>query len=112
VETIRMAHQHAPVTSDDRVSLASLGRSATTCVTMSRQHGDIEHTRQWSLDVTFNADRGRLRTDPAAENRVALRHVALHLVRQEPSRRIRLRQQRLFGSLDEHYLLTIIARVT
>ena len=112
VETIRMAHQHAPVTSDYRFYLASLVRSATTFVTMIRQHWDIENTLHWSLDVTFNEDRCRIRKDHAAENMVALRHVALNLLRQEPSRRISLRQKRLLCGLDENYLLTMLSRAT
>jgi hypothetical protein len=64
------------------------------------------------LDGTFNEDRCRIRKDHAAENMVALRHVALNLVRQESSRRMSLRQKRLLCSLDEHYLLTVIARAT
>ena len=112
VETIRMAHQHAPVTSDYRFYLASLVRSATTFVTMIRQHWDIENKLHWSLDVTFNEDRCRIRKDHAAENMVALRHVALNLLRQEPSRRISLRQKRLLCGLDENYLLTMLSRAT
>jgi predicted transposase YbfD/YdcC len=107
-----MAHQHALVTSDYRFYIASLVRSATTFVTMIRQHWDIENKLHWSLDVTFNEDRCRIRKDHAAENMVALRHVALNLLRQEPSRRISLRQKRLLCSQDEHYLLTVIARAT
>jgi predicted transposase YbfD/YdcC len=112
VETIRMAYQHAPVTSDYRFYLASLVRSATTFVTMIRQHWDIENKLHWSLDVTFNEDRCRIRKDHAAENMVALRHVALNLLRQEPSRRISLRQKRLLCGLDENYLLTVLSRAT
>ena len=112
VETIRVAHQHAPVTSDYRFYLASLVRSATTFVTMIRQHWNIENKLYWSLDVTFNEDRCRIRKDHAAENMVALRHVALNLLRQDSSCRISLRQKRLLCSLDEQYLLTVIARAT
>jgi predicted transposase YbfD/YdcC len=112
VETIRMAHKQAPVTSDYRFSLASLVRSATAFVTMIRQHWDIENKLHWSLDVTFNEDRCRIRQDHAAENMVALRHMALNLLRQEASRRLSLRQKRLLCDLDEHYLLTVIARAT
>ena len=112
VETIRMAHQHAPVTSNYRFYLASLVRSATTFVTMIRQHWDIENKLHWSLDVTFNEDRCRIRKDHAAGNMVALRHVALNLLRQDSSCRISLRQKRLLCSLDEQYLLTVIARAT
>jgi predicted transposase YbfD/YdcC len=49
VETIRMAHKQAPVTSDYRFYLASLVRSATAFVTMIRQHWDSENKLHWSL---------------------------------------------------------------
>ena len=112
VETIRMAHKQAPVTREYRFYLASLVRSATAFVTMIRQHWDIENKLHWSLDVTFNEDRCRIRKDHAAENMVALRHMALNLLRQASSRRLSLRQKRLLCGLDEHYLLTVIARAT
>jgi predicted transposase YbfD/YdcC len=112
VETIRMAHKQAPVTSEYRFYIASLRRSADTFVRLIRQHWDIENKLHWSLDVTFNEDRCRIRKDYAAENMVALRHIALNLLRQESSRRLSLRQKRLLCSLDEHYLLTVIARAT
>ncbi len=51
VETIRTAHQHAPVTSDYRFYISSLERSATTLVTMIRQHWDIENKLHWSLKI-------------------------------------------------------------
>jgi hypothetical protein len=54
VETIRTAHQHAPVTSDYRFYLSSLERSATAFVTMIRQHWDIENKLHWSLCCLSN----------------------------------------------------------
>jgi predicted transposase YbfD/YdcC len=112
VETIRMAHQHVPVTSDYRFYISSLARSATAFVAMIRQHWDIENKLHWSLDVTFNEDRCRIRKDHAAENMVAVRHIALNLLRQEHSHRRSLRQKRLLCGLDEHYLLTVLAGAT
>jgi predicted transposase YbfD/YdcC len=112
VETIRMAHQHAPVTSDYRFYLSSLVRSATAFVAMIRQHWDIENKLHWSLDVTFNEDRCRIRKDYAPENVVALRHVALNLLRQAQTQPISLRQKRLLCSLDENYLLTVLSGAT
>ena len=112
VETIRMAHKHAPVTSDYRFYLASLKRSATAFVTMIRQHWDIENKLYWSLDVTFNEDRCRIWKEHAPENLVSLRHIALNLLRHESSHHISLRQKRLLRSLDEHYLLTVLCRAT
>src|SRR5215470_11563111 len=112
VETIRMAHQQAPVTSDYRFYISSLARSATAFVAMIRQHWDIENKLHWSLDVPFNEDRCRIRKDHAAENMVAVRHIALNLLRQEHSHRRSLRQKRLLCGLDEHYLLTVLAGAT
>jgi predicted transposase YbfD/YdcC len=112
VETIRTAHQHAPVTSDYRFYIASLARSATAFVTMIRQHWDIENKLHWSLDVTFNEDRSRIRKDYAPENMAALRRIALNLVRREQSHPISLRQKRLLCGLDENYLLTVLSGAT
>ncbi len=112
VETIRAAYPGAVITSDYRIYISSLIRSATAFVTMIRQHWDIENKLHWSLDVTFNEDRGRIRKDHAAENMVALRHIALNLLRQEHSHRLSLRQKRLLCGLDEHYLLTVLSRAT
>ena len=107
-----MAHQQAPVTSDYRVYISSLVRSATAFVTMIRQHWDIENKLHWSLDVTFNEDRSRIRKEHAAENMAAVRHVALNLLRQEHSHQISLRQKRLLWGLDENYLLMVLSRAT
>ena len=110
VETIRAAYPGAVITSDYRIYISSLIRSATAFVTMIRQHWDIENKLHWSLDVTFNEDRCRIRKDHAAENMVALRHIALNLLRQEHSHRLSLRQKRLLCGLNEHYLLTVLSR--
>jgi len=109
VETIRPAHQHAPVTSDDRFYIASLVRSAETFAAMIRQHWHIDNTLHWSFAVTCNEDRCRIRKEHAPENIAALRHIALNLLRQEQSHQISLRQKRLLCCLDEHYLLTILS---
>ena len=112
VETIRAAYAGAAVTSDYRIYISSLVRSATAFGTMIRQHWDIENKLHWSLDVTFNEDRCRIRKDHAPENRAAVRHITLNLLRQERTHRMSLRQKRLLCSLDENYLLTVLSRAT
>jgi predicted transposase YbfD/YdcC len=112
VETIRAAYPGASITSDYRIYISSLIRSATVFVVMIRQHWDMENKLHWSLDVTFNEDRCRIRKDSAPENIVALRHIALNLLRQEHTHRMSLRQKRLLCGLDEHYLLTVLSRAT
>jgi len=112
VETLRTAHPQAPVTSGYRFSLSSLVRSATTFVAMIRQHWDIENKLHWSFDVTFNEDRCRIRKEYAPEHVVAVRHIALNLLRHEHIYHISLRQKRLLCSLDENYLLTVLSGAT
>ena len=97
---------------DYRFYLASLVQSADAFITMIRQHWEIENTLHWSLDVTFNEDRSRIRKEHAPENMAALRRVALNLLRQERLHTISLRQKRLLCSLDESYLLTVICGAT
>jgi predicted transposase YbfD/YdcC len=88
---------------------SSLTQSATVFVAMIRQHWDIENKLHWSLNVTFNEDRCRIRKEYAPENVAAVRHIALNLLRHEHSHRMSLRQKSLLCSLDEHYLLTVLS---
>ena len=97
---------------NDRCSLSSLRQSADTFIKMIRHQWDIEHTLQWSLDVTCNADYCRIRKDDAPAHRAAVRPSALHLLRQEHTPQMRLRQQRLLCGLDAHALLTVRCRAT
>jgi len=110
--TIRMAPQHAPVTSDDRFYIASVTRSATACVAMMRQPWDIENKLPWSLAVTCNDDRCRIRKEYAPANVAGVRHMALNLLRQEHAHQMSLSPKRLLGSLDEPYLLTVLSGAT
>ena len=112
VETIRAAHRRAKVTSNYRFDLSSLVRSAADFAALLRQHWHIENKLHWSLDVTFNEDRCRIRKDHAPENMAALRRLALNLLRQECSRAISVRQKRLLCSFDEGYLLRVLAGAT
>jgi predicted transposase YbfD/YdcC len=109
VERIRTAHRHAKVTSDYRFYISSLTRSAKDFATLIRQHWEVENKLHWSLDVTFNEDRSRIRKDHAPENMASLRRLALNQLRQESSKPISLRQKRLLCSLDENYLMQVLS---
>ena len=112
VETIRTAHCHAHVTSDYRFYLSSLTRPAADFAALIRQHLHIENKLHWSLDVTFNEDRCRIRKDHAPANMAALRRLALNVLRQERSKSISVRQKRLLCGLDEGYLLRVLTGAT
>jgi predicted transposase YbfD/YdcC len=72
-----------------------------------RHHWGIENGLHWSLDVTFREDQSRLRKGHGAENFAVLRHIALNLLRQEPSAKS-LPRKRLACALDPEYLLKVL----
>ena len=109
VERIRKAHCEAQVTSEYRFYISSLTRSAKDFANLIRQHWDVENKLHWSLDVTFNEDRSRIRKDHAPENMASLRRLALNQLRQDKSKPISLRQKRMLCSLDENFLMQVLS---
>jgi len=59
------------------------------------------------LDVTFREDQSRLRKGHGPENFAVLRHLALNLLRQEPSKKS-MPRKRLACALDPEYLLKVV----
>jgi predicted transposase YbfD/YdcC len=45
----------------------------------------IENAVHWALDATFDEDRCRTRKDNSALNLAVIRHVALNMLRAEPT---------------------------
>ncbi len=72
-----------------------------------RGHWGIENCVHWVLDVTFNEDRSRVRRGNAPQNFGVLRHIALNLLRQEPSKGS-INTKRFRAALDEQYLLKVL----
>ena len=72
-----------------------------------RRHWGIENCVHWVLDVTFDEDRSRVRTGNAPQNFAVLRHIALNLLRQEPSKGS-INTKRFRAALDERYLLKVL----
>ncbi len=61
----------------------------------------------WVLDVTFNEDASRIRTGDGAQNFAVLRHIALNLLRQEPSWGS-IATKRFRAAHDDQYLLQVL----
>jgi len=72
-----------------------------------RGHWGIENRVHWVLDVTFNEDHSRVRMGKAAQNFAVLRHIALNLLRHEPSKGS-IKTKRFRAALDEHYLRQVL----
>lgn len=77
-----------------------------------RKHWDIEINLHWSLDVSFNDDLNRTRTDYAAENLSIIKRIALNLLKQEKSIKVGITAKRKKAGWDTHYLKKIISLFT
>ena len=92
---------------EQRFYLTSLPPEAPQFARAVRNHWGIENKLHWTLDVTFREDQSRLRTGHGAENFAVLRHIALNLLRQEPSTKS-LPRKRLACALNPDYLLKVL----
>jgi predicted transposase YbfD/YdcC len=92
---------------EQRFYLSSLPPNAEQFAQAVRKHWGIENQLHWSLDVTFREDQSRLRTGHGAENFAVLRHIALNLLRQEPSPKS-LPRKRLACALNPDYLRKVL----
>jgi predicted transposase YbfD/YdcC len=88
--------------------LSSLPADAKALGTAIRSHWGIENRLHWVLDVAFREDDCRVRVGHAPENLAIIRHFALNLLRQEPSRRASIATKRLCAALDDTYLRSIL----
>ena len=92
---------------EQRFSLSSLPPEAEQFARAVRKHWGVENPLHWSLDVTFREDQSRLRAGHGAENFAVLRHMALNLLRQEPSPKS-LPRKRLACALNPDCLLKVL----
>jgi len=76
----------------------------------SAPHWAVENSPHWCLDVIMNEDNARNRLDNGPHNLAILRHMALNLIRKEPSKgSLRVKIKRA-GWKDE-YLAKVLAQI-
>jgi len=93
---------------EDRYHIASI-TGAKKVLNSVRSHWGIENGLHWTLDMTFDEDRSRIRKEYGAENLAVLRHIALNLLKQEQTSKRSIRGKRLLAGWDENYLLKVLA---
>lgn len=92
-----------------RFYISSLPENAEQILEVSRQHWSIENCLHWVLDVAFNEDRSRVRTNHAPANLAVLRHMAVNLLKQETSAKGGIKAKRLQAGWNEDYLLKVLS---
>ncbi len=92
---------------EDRYHIASV-TGARKVLNAVRSHWGIENELHWSLDMTFDEDRSRVRKDYGAENLAVLRHIALNLLKQEKTSKRSVRGKRLLAGWNDDYLTKVL----
>ncbi len=82
--------------------ISSLKSNAAQYAHAVRQHWAIENSLHWVLDVTFNDDNSRIRRDNAAHNFTVMRHIALNLIKREPTKMSNPRKRKKANYYDDY----------
>jgi predicted transposase YbfD/YdcC len=72
-----------------------------------RSHWHIENKLHWRLDVIMDEDIAHIRVDHGPENMAVLRHMAINLLKQEPSR-MSIQSKRLRAACNNDYLERVV----
>jgi predicted transposase YbfD/YdcC len=73
-----------------------------------RGHWSIENRLHWQLDVTFQEDQCRIRQGHADANFSILRRTALSLLKNEPTKKVGIKNKRLTAGWNEDYLEKVL----
>ena len=96
------------VSTEKRFYISSLQSDAKKIGQAIRKHWGVENSLHWSLDVTFNEDRCRIRKDNAAENFAVVRHIALNLLKKEKTAKVGIKIKRSKAGWDVGYLARVL----
>lgn len=92
---------------EKRYYISSLVPEAACLADAVRKHWHIENQLHWCLDVTFNEDKSRVRTDHAPENMNTIKKMTMNLLKLETSQkgnRATMPKKRLQAMLSDSYL--------
>lgn len=91
-----------------RYFLTSLPLDAERALRAARFHWGIENSLHWVLDVAFGEDGSRARLKNAQASWVALRHLAVNLLKRDKSLKVGVEAKRLRAGWDRTYLLKLL----
>lgn len=104
----RTRHLWNQVTHEVQFYLSSLPADAQVQGHAIRTHWGIENQVHWTLDVTFNEDKCRIRSGHAPRNFAFLRRMALNALNLEKTIRRSLRQKSKRASMNNGYMMTVL----
>jgi len=105
---IRIWTERGEERSEVRYFISSLSVDAKALAKAILEHWGIENGLHWVLDMTFQEDRNRARTDDAAANLAVLRRWIITLLRQDTTLKASIEKKRLTAAWNEEYLEVIL----
>lgn len=110
VVRVRRVRRSGGQTSEQtRYFLSSLPADAARALRAARSHWGIENGLHWVLDVAFDEDLSRARRKHAQATWVALRHLALNLLKRDTTLKVGIEAKRLRAGWDRTYLLGLLS---
>jgi predicted transposase YbfD/YdcC len=98
----------AEPTSETRFYLSSLQLGVGSFAEAVRGHWGIENNLHWVLDVSFDEDANRTRTDHGPANLALMRRIAASLLKQETTAKGGIKCKRKQAGWDNQYLRTVL----
>ena len=98
-------------TSRANAAIPSRACRATPKLLEARSAADfrVENGLHWVLDLAFQEDASRMHKDHSQQNFVVFRHMALNLLKQEPTAKCGIKARRLKAGWSEEYLRQVLA---
>lgn len=93
---------------EDRLFITSLPSDAARVMRAARLHWGIENGLHWVLDASFDEDHSRARLGNTQANLVAVRHLAVSVLKRDRSVKAGVGTKRFRAALDEDYLLRLL----
>lgn len=84
------------------------GRCAEKIACLVRNHWRVENELHWMLDVCFNEDSCRVRSENAAENLARIRRMVLVLLKNDKTCKLGVKGKRAKAAYDRNYMLTLL----
>lgn len=109
VDTLRQV-EGKPAQTKTRYFLLTKAFPADKLLHIVRAHWTIENQLHWVLDVVFDEDGARNRTDNGPQNIALVRKIALNLLRSHPDK-ASIRRKIKKAGWDDMFLLSILAQM-
>ncbi len=108
LESVR--EEQGKTSTERRFYITSLNACSRTIANAIRSHWGVENSLHWCLDVAFNEDKCKIRTDHAPENLSTVRRMVLNILKHDKTRKIGLERKRRMAAINIDYMEALICQ--